>query len=113
MWCFRLSVVLVVLVLIFSHVLLDTFWGAALESSPIFTMLNLKLHGPSYRCGRQGRINHYIKTAFVNLLQSYLNHETDHTTQNGKQQTGIVQDLLQRDEKGCSNQTHEATFQER
>ena len=55
--------------------------------------------GPRTGADARGASTLYIKTAFVNLLQSYLNHKTDHTTQNGKQQTSIVQDLLQRDEK--------------
>ena len=59
-------------------------------------MLN---QGPRTGADARGALTHYIKTAFMNLLQSYLNHETDHTTQNGKQQTSIMQDLLQRDEK--------------
>ena len=55
--------------------------------------------GPRTGADTRGASTHYIKTAFVNLLQSYLNHETDHTTQNGKQQTSIVQDLLQKYEE--------------
>ena len=48
--------------------------------------------------GRRGR-GIYIKTVFLNNAQSFVSYDSDHIIQNGKQQTSIVQDLLQRDEK--------------
>ena len=41
----------------------------------------------------------YIKTAFFNLAQSFVYHNSDHMNQDGKTQTSSVQGLLQRDEK--------------
>ena len=60
-------------------------------------MLNLELNGSSYQHGCQERI--YIKTGFLNLVQSYVKQDTDHIIQDGKQQIGCMQNMLQKYEK--------------
>ena len=41
----------------------------------------------------------YIKTAFFNLAQSFVYHNSDHMNQDGKTQTSCMQSMLQKYEE--------------